>query len=418
MAAVSTSNISDSCWHSELLKIKRSFPRCRKTHVSSVKGLCVYMQKISDSAEYEKRRKKLIKEKIPLDSYPLAGAWSTAKFLPKPSILVSDMLHYAHSGYFEEAQRIWDVLWNSSYKPKDQVVSLLIIAYAKRGLLHEVVGVLNQVKSRRYTWLPKICSLAISCFGSAGKLDLMEMALTDMVSMGFPVSSGTGNAYVIYYSMHGSFKDIETAYGQLKRSRILIEEEAIRAVSFAYLRERRFYKLGEFLRDVGMGRRNVGNLLWNLLLLSYAADFKMKSLQRKFLSMVESGFSPDLTTFNVRALAFSKMNLFWDLHLSLQHMKHEKVVPDLVTYGCVIDAYLGKRLAKNLDFALDKMVNIEDPPMIATEPFVFEVMGKGDFHLSSEAFMEFSKHKNWTYRKLIGIYIKKQQRRNQVFWNY
>uniref|UniRef100_A0A7C8ZDG6 Pentatricopeptide repeat-containing protein n=2 Tax=Opuntia streptacantha TaxID=393608 RepID=A0A7C8ZDG6_OPUST len=246
----------------------------------------------------------------------------------------------------------------------------------------------------------------------------MESTLNEMVSMGFRIDSATANAYVVYYSKHGTLVQMEAAYGRLKRSRILIEEEGIRAMSFAYMKEKKFYKLGEFLRDVGLGRRNVGNLLWNLLLLSYAVNFKMKSLQREFLGMLEAGFRPDLTSFNIRALAFSRMNLFWDLHLSLEHMRHDNVVPDLVTYGCVVDAYLEKRMGRNLDFALKKMVNLDECPSVATDPFVFEVMGKGDFHLASEAFLEFNQRKRWTYRKLIEIYLKRQYRSNQILWNY
>ncbi|GAB2299034.1 hypothetical protein Dimus_033108 [Dionaea muscipula] len=418
MGASSPHSICHSLWPHDKVKAKNSSLSSQKMLVSVTPG--VKTPKISGSSDNAQRRQMLIKEQILpgacLD--PLASTRSTDKFLPKSSTLASNMLHYAYNGYFDKSREIWDELLNSSFVPSVRLVSCLIIAYVKKGLHEEVVTILNQVRSRKFRWLPKIYSLASRCFGSGGNLDLMERTLMDMVSMGFNVDSATGNAYIVYYSMYGSLSDIEAAYGRLKRLRILIEEEAIRAMSFAFLVEGRFYKLGVLLRGVGMGRRNVGNLLWNLLLLSYAANFKMKSLQREFLSMVEAGFRPDLTTFNIRALAFSRMNLFWDLHLSLQHMKHENVVPDLVTYGCVVDAYMAKRMAKNLDFALNQMINLDDPPLIATEPFVFEVLGKGDFHSSSEAFMEFSRHKNWTYRKLIRIYIKKRQRSNQVFWNY
>jgi len=50
---------------------------------------------------------------------------------------------------------------------------------------------------------------------------------------------------------------------------------------------------------------------------------------------------------------------------------------------------------------------------------VFEVLGKGDFHLSSEAFMEYKTQQHeWSYRVLIKKYLKKQHRRDQIFWNY
>lgn len=89
---------------------------------------------------------------------------------------------------------------------------------------------------------------------------------------------------------------MEITYAHLMCSRILIEKEAIRAVSSGCISERKFYSLGKFVEDVGIGRRNVENILWNLLLLFYASNLKMKSLQREFVRMVESGFCPDLTT--------------------------------------------------------------------------------------------------------------------------
>ncbi|KAI9192020.1 hypothetical protein LWI28_016998 [Acer negundo] len=84
-----------------------------------------------------------------------------------------------------------------------------------------------------------------------------------------------------------------------------------------------------------------------------------EKLAKRISENVGTGFRPDLTTFNIRAVAYSRMSLFWDLHLSLEHMRHEHVVPDLVTYGCVVDAYLDKRLGRNLDFAFSKM-NLDD----------------------------------------------------------
>ncbi|KAE9592456.1 hypothetical protein Lal_00028534 [Lupinus albus] len=327
------------------------------------------------------------------------------------------MLYYAENGLFPQAHTTWEQLVNSSFVPTIPFLSKLFDAYGKQRNFDQVIRILHYVDSRDFGISPAVYSLAISCFGKGGQLGLMEDTIKEMVSRGFNVGSETANAFLLYYCMFGSLKEMENAYRRLKKSRFLIEEEPIRAMASAYVKGRMMYELGEFLRDVGLGRKNLGNLLWNLMLLSYAANFKMKSLQREFLRMLEAGFRPDVTTFNIRALAFSRMSLFWDLHLSIEHMKHEKVLPDLVTYGCVVDAYLDRRLGKNLEFALNKM-NLDDSPQLSTEPFVFEALGKGDFHLSSEAFLEFKTQRQWTYRALIQRYLKKHFRRNQIFWNY
>ncbi|CDP12492.1 unnamed protein product [Coffea canephora] len=338
-------------------------------------------------------------------------------FLPDVSTLSTLMLCYANKGLFSQAQCIWDEMFNSSFLPSVPIISELIDVYATSGHFDLVSRILHQVRLRNHMMLPAIYAQTISCFGKKGELELMEIMLTEMIAMGFSVDSVTQNAFVIYSSNFGSVAQMEVAYARLKSSRILIEEEGIRAVSSAYIRERKFYSLGKFLEDVGLGRRNVGNLLWNLLLLSFAANFKMKSLQRTFVRMVEGGFHPDLTTFNIRALAFAKMSLFWDLHLSIEHMQHEGVVPDLVTYGCIVDAYLERRLGKNLEFALSRL-DTDTPATILTDGIVFDAMGKGDFHLSAEAFLEFKDKRDWTYKQLIKIYQKKKFRSNQVFWNY
>ncbi|XP_020234085.1 pentatricopeptide repeat-containing protein At3g42630 [Cajanus cajan] len=338
-------------------------------------------------------------------------------YMPKQTTLCVLMLYYTENGLFPQAQPIWEQLLNSSFVPSVQFISKLFDAYAKYGKFKEVINFLRYVDMRNFSILPDVYALAIFCFGREGQLELMEDMAKEMASRGFHVCSRTANAFLMYCSIFGSLKEMENAYGRLKKSKFLLKEEAIRAMASAYIKERKFYELGEFLRDVGLGRKNVGSLLWNLMLLSYAANFKMKSLQREFIKMVESGFRPDITTFNIRALAFSRMALFWDLHLSIEHMEHENVIPDLVTFGCVVDAYLDRRLGRNLDFALNKM-NLDDSPQLLTDPFVYEALGKGDFQMSSEAFFEFKTQRQWTYRVLIQKYLKKHYRRNQIFWNY
>ncbi|KAG5042185.1 hypothetical protein JHK87_006100 [Glycine soja] len=338
-------------------------------------------------------------------------------YMPKQTSLCVLMLHYTENGFFPQAQTVWEQLLNSSFVPSVQFISRLFDAYAKHGKFDEVIDTLRYVDMRNFSILPDVYSLAISCFGREGQLELMEDMAKEMASRGIHICSRTANAFLLYCSIFGSLKEMENAYGRLKKSRFLIEKGAIRAVASAYIKERKFYELGEFLRDVGLHRKNVGNLLWNLMLLSYAVNFKMKNLQREFVRMVESGFRPDITTFNIRALAFSRMALFWDLHLSIEHMEHEKVMPDLVTFGCVVDAYLDRRLGRNLDFALNKM-NLDDSPRLLTDPFVYQALGKGDFQMSSEAFFEFKTQRKWTYRVLIQKYLKKHYRRNHIFWNY
>ncbi|XP_042444896.1 pentatricopeptide repeat-containing protein At3g42630-like isoform X1 [Zingiber officinale] len=332
-------------------------------------------------------------------------------------ILSDLMLSFAKNGFLMQAQTLWTEIINSSFVPSVEVIWGLMKAYGRMDQFDEINRIVNEIAVRDFDFTPQVYSMAITCFGKAGQLQLMEETVKQMVLRGFKIDSLTGNSFVKYYSIYGSVEEMEEAYQRLKKSRILIEKDVVRSMALTYINQREFYKFSEFLRDVGLGRRNLGNLLWNLLLLSYAANFKMKSLQREFLSMLEAGFSPDITTFNIRALTFSRMSMFWDLHLSIEHMSHKGVTPDIVTYGCIVDAYLGRRLAKNIHFGLGNL-NVGNTPLLLTDPLVFKAFGKGDFHSSSEALLQSANHREWTYSKLLAIHMKKQYRKNQFFWNY
>jgi hypothetical protein len=161
------------------------------------------------------------------------------------------------------------------------------------GRFSDILPILDDITS----WQPvndeisrSVYSLAVLCFGKAGLLELMEQTLKTMTSKGLKIDSFTANTFVKYYSHHGSILEMEYAYQRLKKSRFLIEKGTIRAMASKYIHDRKYFKLGEFVKDVSLHRLNTGNLLWNHLLLSYAVNFKMMTLQREFLNMLDNGF--------------------------------------------------------------------------------------------------------------------------------
>ncbi|KAF0898107.1 hypothetical protein E2562_001763 [Oryza meyeriana var. granulata] len=319
------------------------------------------------------------------------------------------MLAHAEAGDFASAQSIWAQLLHSSAASCLRAMApRLLPAYARLRQFDEILLAVRELCARDPGAARDLYPLVVSCFGGAGELALMEDAVQEMARLGLPVGSATGNAFVQHYAASGTVPQMEAAYRRLKKSRLLVSTDAIRAMASAYISQRKYYKLGEFASDVGLGRRNAGgNLLWNLYLLSFAANFKMKSLQRAFLEMVGAGFRPDLTTFNIRAAAFSKMCMFWDLHLTADHMRRDGVAPDLVTHGCFVDAYLERRLARNLNFAFDRLGAGAGEPVVATDGIVFEAFGKGGFHASSEMLLEATGGKRrWTCYNLA--ILKKQ----------
>ncbi|KAJ0248339.1 Pentatricopeptide repeat-containing protein [Hirschfeldia incana] len=363
----------------------------------------------------------LNRRRLPDQAHDVFIQMKSDNLLPNYRTLSALMLCFAQNGSVPRARAIWEEILNSSFVPDLVTISKLVSAYEKIGCFDEVAKITKDVSARHPNLLRVVSSLAISCFGKNGQLELMDDVVDELESKGISLDSTAANAVIRCYSVFGTLEKMEQAYGRIKKKSgggaVMIEEGVIRCLLVAYLKRKKFYRLREFCSDVGLGRRDLGNLLWNSVILSYAADFKMKSLQREFIGMRGAGFSPDLTTFNIRALAFSRMALFWDLHLTLEHMRRLEIVPDLVTFGCVVDAYVDRRLARNLEFVYNRM-NLDDSPVVLTDPLVFEALGKGDFHLSSEAVLEFGRRSNWTYRKLIGVYLKKKLRRDQVFWNY
>ncbi|RLM75026.1 pentatricopeptide repeat-containing protein [Panicum miliaceum] len=295
------------------------------------------------------------------------------------------MVARAEAGDFAEARSIWAQLLHSSAAPcLPAAAPRLLPAYARLGRFDEILLAVRELSARDPAAARALYPLAVSCLGAAGELARMEDAVLEMGRLGLRVDSATGDAFVRAYAAAGTVPQMEAAYRRHKRTGLLISRGAIRAVASAYISQQKYYKLGALVTDVGLGRRDAGNLLWNLYLLSFAANFKMKSLQRAFLEMVAAGFRPDHTTFNIRAAAFSKMCMFWDLHLSAEHMRRDGVAPDLVTHGCFVDAYLERRLARNLTFAFDRLDGNAEA-VVATDGIIFEAFGKGGFHASSEA---------------------------------
>lgn len=363
----------------------------------------------------------LRKARMPFQAQNLFNEMRDEGIQPSLATMATLMLCYAESGFPDQAQILWNEISNCGFQPDTVICMELMDAYGKMGFFNEIARIFEEIKSRGHILDAKIYTTMISCYGKGGQLQLMENIFEEMRSGGFSVDSSTVNLIVRSYSFAGSLTGMEESYRCLKAYRYFLEEETIREMAFAYIQKERFYQLGEFVRKVGLKRKNVGNLLWNLLLLSYAANFKMRNLQREFLNMVDAGFKPDLTTFNIRALAFSRMEMFWDLHVSVLHMQHMNIAPDIVTFGAIVDSYLNGKMANKLSLALSQIGMHNLYPNVLTDPLVYEAFGKGDFHVSAENLLQYphKKHREkWTYSKLLRFYLKKHFRKGQLFWNH
>jgi hypothetical protein len=174
------------------------------------------------------------------------------------------------------------------------------------------------------------------------------------------------------------------------------------------------------VKRVGLKRQTVGNYLWNALLLSRAANFAMKDSRVEFENMNDAGFYPDATTCNIMVLAYSRMKQFRELKEFIITTQNNGIAPDLVTYGAVIDIFIEEKLRPKLLEELVEFRNLDVVAEVETDPVVFEVFGKGRFHLACEALarnMEGQAMDQRTYSELIGLFLQslnkpKHPRRN------
>ncbi|KAJ7546615.1 hypothetical protein O6H91_08G047000 [Diphasiastrum complanatum] len=314
---------------------------------------------------------------------------------------------YAENHAYEKSQDLLEKMSTLGLKPNVVTYSGLIHFYGRDGCYDEMARMFNIMRTigcspNAYTYRS-----LIRAYAHAGLIARMEKAFEEMISEGWPPDSSCINLMVQAKAVTVSLTELGNLYELFKKYRILIREPTIRAMAIAFIRASGFYQLGQFVRQVGLRRPNVGNLLWNLLLLSYASNFSMKNLQREFQNMKEAGFEPDLTTFNIRAMAFSRMQMFWDLHVTVLHMQSMSVMPDLITYGAVVDAYVAGNLQPKLSNALKEMQMFQSFPEVRTDEMVFEAFGLGDFHKYCTKFLssEEGNASPTSYRTLTMAYL-------------
>ncbi|KAL2653065.1 hypothetical protein R1flu_021193 [Riccia fluitans] len=322
---------------------------------------------------------------------------------------------YAEAGLFDKAEETLDLMLEAGLKPNAVTYTGLLHAYGKHGRYNEMAKVFNDMKTYQ-TSQPDCAptavtySVVVQCYARGGLFRRMERVFQEMVSKNLSPDALSVNASVQAYAEAGLLKEMERTYSLIKMYRVGIKLETVRAVASAYIRKSYFYQLGNFVRHVKRNRLNMGNLLENLLLLSHAANFQMRGLAREYIILKESGFDGDITSFNIRALAFSQAKMFWDLRVTVLEMQHQKIMPDLVTYGAVVDAYVAAELVGKLPEALMEMHNLDARADIRTDTLVFEAFGRGVFQLCCEELaleVRHEEHRHLTYANLIGYFLKK-----------
>ncbi|KAL3684815.1 hypothetical protein R1sor_002837 [Riccia sorocarpa] len=368
----------------------------RELHYVRFMRMCGYAHMVDECKE-------LFDEMVSVGIQPTVGTYSCL------------LQCYAEAGLFDKAEETLDIMIEAGLKPNAVTYTGLLHAYGKHGRYNEMAKVFNDMKTYQ-TSQPDCAptavtySVVVQCYAKGGLFRRMERVFQEMISKNISPDSLSVNASVQAYAEAGLLKEMERAYSLVKFYRVAIKLETVRAVALAYIRKSYFYQLGNFVRHVKRHRVNMGNLLENLLLLSHAANFQMRGLAREYIILKESGFAGDITSFNIRALAFSQAKMFWDLRVTVLEMQHQKIMPDLVTYSAVVDAYVAAELVEKLPEALMEMQNLDARADIRTDTLVFDAFGRGTFQLCCEELaseIRDDEHGHLTYANLIGFFLKK-----------
>lgn len=325
---------------------------------------------------------------------------------------------HADSGNLLRAEKIVSGMVEAGIKPDHVTYTCLIDAYGKKNMLDEMARIYNNMKTvgcvpDKATY----CSI-VHAYARSGLTNRMGRIYKDMVADGWGSDAPCVNQMIQAYAVSGLIKDMEAGYSFLRNERLSVSEQTIRAMALAYIHKCYFFQLSTFVRNAGLKRNNVKNLLWNLLLLSFAANFSMANLEKEFVNMTNAGFSPDISTFNIRARAFSNMHMYWDLHVTVQHMLSMGIKPDLITFDAIFGAYLGGRLEKQLATALQETKSSHLRPEVRTESFVCEAFGKGEFHLFCEellSHMAKEKVRDLCYADLVSLYLQYVKRKREDY---
>ncbi|XP_024370334.1 uncharacterized protein [Physcomitrium patens] len=329
----------------------------------------------------------------------------------RPSVVTYTYLlqGYAERGEFEEAEQILrDMILSGDAKPNTTTYAGLIYAYGKHGMYDRMWRTFNRMKTQHIPADEFSYRTLIKAYARGGLFSRMQQTMKEMSRNGMYADSATMNAVVLAYAEAGLVKEMEKQYEVMWKNSFTAGQETIKAIVRAYVKDSLFFQLSGYVKRVGLRKRTMVNYLWNALLLSHAANLAMDDLGVDFQNMKYLGFSPDVTTCNIMALAYSRAKQLEDLHQLIVTMQDNGIAPDLVTYGAVIDVFTEEKLRPNLLEELVEFRNLDVAAEVETDPLVFEVLGKGRFHVACEKLarnMEGERMNQRTYGELVGCFL-------------
>ncbi|XP_030533883.1 pentatricopeptide repeat-containing protein At4g14190, chloroplastic isoform X2 [Rhodamnia argentea] len=319
--------------------------------------------------------------------------------------MYNSMVHgYANRGSFDDALLFLDEMRENDLGPNNETYNGLIRAYGKYKMYDELGTCVKQMELNGCLPDHVTYNLLIREFSRAGLLQQMERLQRTMFSKRMYLQPLSLVSMLDAYANFGILAKMEKAYIRVLNAKIPLKEDLIRKLAGIYIENYMFSRLD----DLGChcSSSSGSDLSWFLRLLSNARLLSNTGMDLVVREMEEAGVPWTVTLVNTVFLTLLKMKDFKHLRTLLLGLPAERLKPDIVTVGVLLDANrIGFDGFPILD-AWRRMGFLCRDVEMETDPLVLIAFGKGHFLRSCEdiycSFELQNKAKTrWTYNTLI-----------------
>lgn len=327
----------------------------------------------------------------------------------KPSLdTYNPIIHgLSKAGKFSDALRFLDEMKESGLDPDSETYDGLIGAYGKFQLYDEMGECVKKMELEGCSPDHITYNILIQEYARAGILQRMEKLYQRMLSKRMRLQSSTFVAMLKAYTTFGIVEKMEFFFRKVLNSKSCLEDDFIRKMAEVYIKNYMFSRLEDLALDL-CSAFGESDLVWCLRLLSYACLLSKKGMDIVVKEMQDAKINWNVAFANIIMLAYVKMKDFRHLRILLSQLRINRLGPDIVTIGIVLDA---SRIGFDGRGALEswrRMGYLDRVVELKTDSLVLTAFGKGHFLKSCEEVYtslhpEDRERKKWTYNDLIAL---------------
>ncbi|KAL9332825.1 hypothetical protein ACSQ67_002435 [Phaseolus vulgaris] len=327
----------------------------------------------------------------------------------KPSLdTYNPIIHgFSKAGKFSDALRFLDEMKESGLEPDSETYDGLIGAYGKFQLYDEMGECVKKMELEGCSPDHITYNILIQEYARAGILQRMEKLYQRMLSKRMRLQSSTFVAMLKAYTTFGIVEKMEFFFRKVLNSQSCLEDDFIRKMAEVYIKNYMFSRLEDLALDL-CSAFGESDLVWCLRLLSYACLLSKKGMDIVVKEMQDAKINWNVAFANIIMLAYVKMKDFRHLRILLSQLRINRLGPDIVTIGIVLDA---SRIGFDGRGALEswrRMGYLDRVVELKTDSLVLTAFGKGHFLKSCEEVYtslhtEDRERKKWTYNDLIAL---------------